>query len=69
MQAPMPILNWDRALGLAIVAVVPALFWTFLAYLAAPMFGAALGFGALMVLAGGIAAFLGLIYAVVSAAS
>ncbi len=65
----MSVVNWDRALGLAIVAIVPALFWAFLAYLAAPIFGATLSFSTLMVLAGSIAVFLALIYAVVSAAS
>ena len=48
----------DRIMGLILMAVVPALFWTAIVAAAAPLIGFTVSFTTLGLIAGGIATFL-----------
>jgi hypothetical protein len=53
----------ERLMGLAIIAAVPALFWTGLIYLGAALLGSPLQPASIMLIAGTIFVFLGCIWA------
>lgn len=51
----------DRVLGVALMAVIPALFWSLLAIAVAPLLGIDLAAGTVMQIAAGVAVFLGIV--------
>lgn len=59
----------DKLIGLTIVALLPALFWTAMLGLASTAFGFALSTAAMLVTASAIALFLTFIYAAVTTTS
>lgn len=62
----LPIVS-DRMLGVALMAVVPALFWSLLAIAVAPLFGIDLAAGTVFQIAAGVAVFLGIVATAVTA--
>jgi len=68
-QQPMSSFSIERALGLLIIAVVPAVFWSVILYFGAPLFGIVIGLKLALAIGLGIAAFLGLIYALLAASN
>ena len=69
VQAPMTSFGWEKAVGLFVVAILPALFWCGVAYLIAPLFGFTISLSALVIAGLVIAVFLALVYAGISASS
>lgn len=51
----------DRVLGVALMAVVPALFWSLLAIMVAPLLGIDIAAATVAQIAAGVAVFLGIV--------